>query len=137
MITKSEATAPEEKDGDKLRTGLYINSRLTGEKRASVTPEKRIPRKKINIKSLATSPPINDTIPNQDKNTLVIQKYQCLPSHVPPFPLGFKSSINEVDDDNPETTDTSRTDKYDMSCTNTYDSIENLEATKNINDNDE
>ena len=51
------------------------------------------------------SPPRKDPIPNQDKNNLGLQKYQCLPSHVPPFYFGFKSLINKANDDNPETTD--------------------------------
>ena len=51
---------------EKLRTDLSVNSGLTGETRASVTPENLIPRKKINIESLATSPPRKDTITNQD-----------------------------------------------------------------------
>ena len=62
--------------------------------------------------------PRKDQIPNQDKNTLGIQKYQCLPTHVPPFSPAFKSLRYEANDDNPKTTDTSRTDKYDTSHTN-------------------
>ena len=100
-------------------------------------PEKRIPRKKRNIKLLATYPPRNDSIPNQDKNTLGIKKYQCLPPHVTPFPPGFKSLRNKADDDNPETKDTSRIDKYDTSLTNRDGSIENLKAMENTNDDDE
>ena len=115
----------------KLRTDLSVNSGLTGETRASVTPEKSIPRNKINIKSLATSPPRNDPIPNQDKNTLGIQKYQCLISHVHPFSSRFKSLRNESNDDNPQSTDTSRTDKDVMSRTNQDDAIENV---KDYND---
>ena len=76
MINQSEAPALELILADKRRTDLYVNYGLTVEARSSVTPEKRIPRKKINIKSLAMSPPIKDPIPNQDKNTLGIQKYQ-------------------------------------------------------------
>ena len=67
LITQSEAPAPEVIVGGKFRTDLSVNCLLTGETRASVTPEKRIPRKKINITSLATSPPRKDPIPNQDK----------------------------------------------------------------------
>ena len=48
-------------------------------------------------------PPINDPIPNQDKNSSGIQKYQCLPSHVPPFTPGMKSLKNKENDDNTET----------------------------------
>ena len=122
---------------DKLRIYLSVNSLLPGETRTIVTPGKRIPRKKRNIKSLATSPPRNDTIIDQDKNTLGLQKYQCLPPHVPAFPPGFKWLRNETNDDNPETTDTSRTDKDDTSRTNRYDSIENVKAMKNTNNDDE
>ena len=63
-------------------------------------------------------PPGKDPIPNHDLKTLGIQKYQCLPPHVPPFPPGNKLLINQGNDDNPETTDTSRTDKCDTSHTN-------------------
>ena len=77
------------------------------------------------------SPPIKYPIPNQDKNTLGLQKYQFLKSNVPPIPSGFKSLRNEANDDNPETTDTSRTDKDDTSRTNWDDSIEKFNAIKN------
>ena len=137
LIPQSESPAPELIVLGKLLTGLYYNSWLIGETRASVTPEKRIPRKKINIKSLSTSPPRKDPILNQDKNTLWLQKYQYLPPHIPPFPPGFKSLINQVNDYNPETTDTSGTDKDDTSCTNRNVSIENVKAMKNTNDDDE
>ena len=102
----------------------------------SLTPGKRIQRNKINFKSLATSPPIKYPIPNQDSK-LVLQKYQCLPSHLPPFPPVFKSLINKANDDNPETTDTSRTDKDDTSHTHRYYSIENVKEMKKNNDDDE
>ena len=77
------------------------------------------------------APPRKDPIPDQDKNNLGIQKYQCLPPQVPPFPPGFKPLRNEADDDNTEATDTSRTDKYDTLRTNRDDSIENVKSTKN------
>ena len=123
FITQSEASAPELIVVENLWTGLYVNSILTGETRASATPGKRIPRKERNIKSLDMSPPRKDSITNQDKNTLGLQKYQCLLPHVSPFPPGFKSLRNERNDDNPETTDISRTDKYDKSRINQYYSI--------------
>ena len=105
-----------------------MGSGLTGETRASVTPEKRIPRKKRNIKSLVTSPPKKDPIPNQDKNNLGLQKYQWLPPHITLFSSGFKLLRNEGNDDNPETTDTSLTDKDDTSRTNRDDYIENVKS---------
>ena len=61
---------------DKLRTDLSVNSILIGETRASVIPEKHITKKKRNIKSLAPSLPRKDPIPNQNKNTLGLQKYK-------------------------------------------------------------
>ena len=58
---------------DKILTDLSINSGLTVETIASVTQETHIKIKKRNMKSLATSPPRKDPIPNQDKNTLGLQ----------------------------------------------------------------
>ena len=119
---------------EKPLTDISVNSGLTGETRASVTPEKRIPRKKIDIKSLDTLPPGKNPITNHDINTLGLQKDKRLSPHVPPFPPIFKSLRNEADYDNTETTDISCTDKDDTSRTNRDDSIENLKATKNTND---
>ena len=98
-------------------------SGVTGETRAIVAPENLIPRKKIRIKSLATSPPRKDPIPNQNKNTLGLEKDQSLPPHVPPIPPGFKSLRNQANYDSPESTDNSRTYKDDMSRTYRYYSI--------------
>ena len=83
------------------------------------------------------SPPRKDPIPDQDKNTLSIEKYKILPPHAPPFPPGFKSLRNKADYNNPESTDTSHTDKYDTSRTDRDNSIENVKATKSTNDDDE
>ena len=109
---------------------------LSGSIGDSITPEKHIPRKQKNIKSLATSLPIKYPIPNQDKNNLGIEKYRGLPPHVPKFPLGFKSLRNEADDDHHESTYTSRMYKDYTSHTDLYDYIENIEAMKNKNDDD-
>ena len=65
---------------EKVWTDLSVFSGVTGD---SVTPEKHIPRKKKNMKSLATSPPRKDTIPNQDINILGTKKYQSCPPHLP------------------------------------------------------
>ena len=67
MINQSEAQTPEVIVADKLRTDLSVNSRLTGETGASVTPGKRIPRKKRKIKSLTKFTARKDPILNQDK----------------------------------------------------------------------
>ena len=80
------------------------------------------------------SPPRKDPIPNQDNNTLGLQRYQCLSSHVNTFSSVFKSLRNKANGDNPETKDTLRTDKDDTSRTNRYDSIENIKAMKNDDD---
>ena len=50
VITQPEAPALEVIVVEKLRTDISVNPGLTGETRASVTPGKCIPRKKINIK---------------------------------------------------------------------------------------
>ena len=83
------------------------------------------------------SPPRKDPIPNQDKNNLGLQKYQWIPSHITPFSSGIKSLRNEENYDNPETTNTSSTDKYDTSHTNRDDYIENVKDMKIKNDDDE
>ena len=66
MISQSEAPSPEETEVHKRQkyTSSYTSSLsletgetgLTGGTRVSVTPGKRIPKKKKNIKSLALSP---------------------------------------------------------------------------------
>ena len=91
MITQSEAPAPEVILVEKLQTYLYVNSGFTGETRASITPEKRITREKINIKSLATSPPRKDTITNQDKNTLGLKKTNAFRHTYPHFLLDINN----------------------------------------------
>ena len=52
LITQSEEPASKLIVVGKLQTDLSVNYGLTGKTRASVTPGKRIPRKKRNIKSL-------------------------------------------------------------------------------------
>ena len=83
------------------------------------------------------SPPRKDPITDQDKNTLGLKKYQCLPAHLPPFSYVIKALRNEANDDNPETTDTSHTGEDDRSRSNRDDSIEYVKSTKNKNDDDE
>ena len=46
LITQSEAPVPEVIVLENIWTDISVNYRLTVETRASVTPEKRIPRKK-------------------------------------------------------------------------------------------
>ena len=72
-------------------TDVSVLYGLREETRASVMPEKCIPRKKRRIKYFSTSPPRKYQIPNQDNNNLDIKKYQRLPLHVPPFTPGFKN----------------------------------------------
>ena len=52
---------------DKSLSNLSVLSGSTGAIGASITPEKRIPIKKGNIKPLATSPPRKDPITNKNK----------------------------------------------------------------------
>ena len=66
MISQSEPPVPKEiMVNPNIQTDVSVFSTVTTG--ASVTPEKRIPIDKRNIKSLATSPPGKDPIPNQDK----------------------------------------------------------------------
>ena len=99
MISQSEAPAPEEIEVHKHQrdTSSYtyylssetVETGLTGGTRVSLTPEKRIPNNRENTKSKALSLflPVN------------------------------KRLLNEENDNNPETTDTSLSQKYDMSHT--------------------
>ena len=63
-----------------------------------------------------------------------LNKQQCLTPDVPPFLPGDKILLNEENDDNPETTDTSQSIKYDTPHTNQDDFIANVKYTKNTND---
>ena len=81
-------------------------------------------------------PPRKDPIPNEKKN-LGLPKYQCFLPHIPPFHPGFKSLRNVANYNNPDTTDTSRTDKDDTARTNVDDSIENVKSMKNKHYDDE
>ena len=81
---------------DKIRTDLSV---LSGVTRSSITPGKRIPRKKRNMKLLATSPPIKDPIPNQDNNMLGTEKYQIISPQLAKFCPGYKLLRNKVEDD--------------------------------------
>ena len=82
---------------------------LTEETRVSVTPEKRIPNKNINIKSLSLSP----------------------------FIAGNKIQLKEGNYHNPETTDTSQSEKYYISHISRDYFIEKVKRHKNTNDDDE
>ena len=63
---------------------------VTGGTRASVTPQKSIIKKKNYIKYLDLYPLIKDPIPNQDKQNMGVNIYQCLTPDVPPFLPGNK-----------------------------------------------
>ena len=54
-----------------------------------------------------------------------------------PFIPGNKILLNDENDQNPETTDTSRSEKYNISHTSRYDFIEKAKDKKNTNDDDE
>ena len=65
------------------------------------------------MKSLAVLPPRKYLIPNQDINMLGTKKYQSLPPQLAKYTPGYKSLINEEEDDQNESTDTSRTNEKD------------------------
>ena len=103
MIYQSDATVPEEVVVRKHRRNTHsITSSLssstgefglTGGIKLNVTPEKRIPKNQKYIK----------------------------PTFLSPFIPGNKTLLNEDNDDNPETTDTSLSIKDDMSHTSLDD----------------
>ena len=98
---------------------------------------KRIPKKKNNIRSLAFSPLRKDPIPNQDKKIIGLDKYQCLTPDLPQFLPENKRLLNEENDGNTETTNTSKSEKDDTSHNRKDDSIARVKETKNTNDDDE
>ena len=67
LYPQSEAPVPKLIVVEKLRTSLYVNYGLTKETRSSLTPGKGISVKKRKNKSIDTSPPRKDPIPNHDK----------------------------------------------------------------------
>ena len=134
FIIKLETPAPKEIMVPKMRIDLSLLFVATG---ASITPEKLIQIKKREIKSLETLPPRKYTIPNQDKNTLGSEKDQSIPPNIPKFPNGFKLIRNEADGNHHESTDTSSTDRDDTSHTDQDDYIQNINSTKNKNDDEE
>ena len=72
LNSKSEPPAPKVIMVDnKIRTDVSLLYLVTG---ASLTPKKRIPRKKSNMKSPEMFPPRKDLIPNQYHNRLSTEK---------------------------------------------------------------
>ena len=78
----------------------------------------------------------NDPNPNHNTKIIEINKYQCVTPDVPPFIPGNKILLNKENDDNPETTNTSLSEKDDTSHTKRDDSIAKVKNTKNTNDDD-
>ena len=93
---------------EKAIPGISVLSVLAGD---SVTPVERIPRKKMNNKSLSMSPPRKDIIPNQDINMLGTKKDRIFPPQLSKFHTGYKPLINQAEDYRNDSTDTKRTDK--------------------------
>ena len=67
---------------------------------ASVTPEKRIPGKKRNMKSPAMSPTRKDPIPNQDINRLTTEQDPSLSPIIAKYPTGYRPLFNDANDPN-------------------------------------
>ena len=63
------------------------------------------------MKSLAMSPSRKYPIQNQDINILENKRYQSLTPHSAKYSPGFKSFINEAEDDRNNYTDTPHTNK--------------------------
>ena len=98
------------------RNKRKYNTRKTNSKEEEEEEEEEEEKEKEKEKFLALSLPRKDPNPNQEKYGLQI--YQQLPSDVPPFSFGIISLRNKANNDNPETTYTSHTDKDDTSHTN-------------------
>ena len=81
----------------KIRTDVSI---FPGGMGASVTPEKRIPINKRNMKSPAISPPRKDLIPNQDINRLITKQGPSIPPIKAKYPPVFKPLFNDAYDHN-------------------------------------
>ena len=62
-------------------------------------------------------PPRKDQISNQDNSSLLIEKDQIISPYLPNFSHVFKLLRNEAADDHHESTDISRTGRYDSSRT--------------------
>ena len=107
---------------------------FTSSKNSKCNSRKTHSKEEENIKSPALSTLRKDPNPNQDKKTTGIKKYQCLTPAVPPFISGNKWLLNEENDDNPETTDTSLSEEYYTSHTKRDDYIAKFKDTKNTND---
>ena len=73
---------------------------MSGGTGASVTPEKRIPRKKRNTKPPAMYPPKNDPISNKDINRLITEEDPSLPPHLSKYPPEYKQLLNHAHDPN-------------------------------------
>ena len=65
------------------------------------------------MKSVEMSPPRKYPIPNQYINRLRTEKDQSLPPHLAKYYPGYKSLINEAEDDCNYYIDTTHTDKED------------------------
>ena len=96
-----------------IPTGVYLLS-VTG---AIATLERRIPRRKGNLKSPEILPPREYTIPNQYSTIIIIQNNPNLPPHLSKLPTGNKTFIDNTHSSNPtenehtDTTENSRNDK--------------------------
>ena len=67
---------------------------------ASVTPVKRIPIRKSNMKSPTMSSPRKDPIPYQYINRLIKNQYTSLPPHLAKYYPGYKLLLDNAHDPN-------------------------------------
>ena len=82
------------------------------------------------------SPLRKDTIPNQAKKSMGLNKYQCLKLDAPPFIPGNKILLNEDNDDNPKTTDTSQSENMIRHILIEMILLKKWKTWKNTNDDD-
>ena len=100
----------------------------------SVTPGKRIPGKKRDMKPHAMSPPRKDTITNQDINRLITKQDPSLPPIIAKYHPVYKSLFNYARD--PTGTDDDPNYSINNSRNEKEDSVNKLKVTNN-KDNDD
>ena len=112
----------------KAKMWTYV-SILSGGTGASVTTEKRIPRKKKNIKSPAMSPPGNYPIKNQDIDRLITERHPSVTPIKEKYPPEFKPLSNDAH--NLNSTEDGPNNYRDNSLNDKEDSVNKLKVTNN------
>ena len=125
IISQLELWAPQEiLLVTEIPTGVYLLS-VTG---AIATLERRIPRRKGNLKSPEILPPREYTIPNQYSTIIIIQNNPNLPPHLSKVPTVNKPFIDYTHFSNPS--ENEHTDTTDNLCTDNEDYVYKINVDK-------